>query len=166
MVTQEFSLVETMTVAENVALSSVGLGRVDVRRNRQRVTDTMERLGVHIEPDRLVSTLSIGERQRVEIDEQHPQPRSRRPWSSTHPGDDAAPLRLRRRDLSICHAGKASAAPSFSPRPDSAQSACVALSAGWRCRVQGRAGRGGSQLDRRRFDDRRGDRPVRQIGHA
>ena len=67
MVTQEFSLVETMTVAENVALSSVGLGRVDVRRNRQRVTDTMERLGVHIEPDRLVSTLSIGERQRVEI---------------------------------------------------------------------------------------------------
>ena len=67
MVTQEFSLVETMTVAENVALSSVGLGRVDVRRNRQRVMDTMERLGVHIEPDRLVSTLSIGERQRVEI---------------------------------------------------------------------------------------------------
>ena len=67
MVTQEFSLVETMTVAENVALSSVGLGRVDVRRNRQRVMDAMERLGVHIEPDRLVSTLSIGERQRVEI---------------------------------------------------------------------------------------------------
>jgi simple sugar transport system ATP-binding protein len=67
MVTQEFSLVETMTVAENVALSSVGLGRVDVRRNRQRVTETMERLGVHLEPERLVSTLSIGERQRVEI---------------------------------------------------------------------------------------------------
>ena len=67
MVTQEFSLVETMTVAENVALSSVGLGRVDVRRNRQRVMDAMARLGVHLEPDRLVSTLSIGERQRVEI---------------------------------------------------------------------------------------------------
>ena len=29
--------------------------------------DAMDRLGVHIEPDRLVSTLSIGERQRVEI---------------------------------------------------------------------------------------------------
>jgi ABC-type uncharacterized transport system ATPase subunit len=67
MVTQEFSLVETMTVSENVALSSVGLGRVDVRRNRQRVMDTMGRLGVHIEPERLVSALSIGERQRVEI---------------------------------------------------------------------------------------------------
>jgi ABC-type uncharacterized transport system ATPase subunit len=67
MVTQEFSLVETMTVSENVALSSVGYGRVDVRSNRQRVMDTMDRLGVYIEPERLVSTLSIGERQRVEI---------------------------------------------------------------------------------------------------
>ncbi len=67
MVTQEFSLVETMTVTENVALSSVGLGRVDVRAARQRVVDAMERVGVHIEPERLVSTLSIGERQRVEI---------------------------------------------------------------------------------------------------
>ena len=67
MVTQEFSLVETMTVTENVALSSVGFGRVDVRAARQRVMDAMDRVGVHIEPERLVSTLSIGERQRVEI---------------------------------------------------------------------------------------------------
>ncbi|HWL98842.1 MAG TPA: ABC transporter ATP-binding protein [Nocardioidaceae bacterium] len=67
MVTQEFSLVETMTVTENVALSTVGLGRVDVRDARQRVTAAMERIGVALEPDRLVSTLSIGERQRVEI---------------------------------------------------------------------------------------------------
>ena len=67
MVTQEFSLVETMTVTENVALSAVGLGRVDVRDARQRVTAAMEKIGVAIEPDRLVSTLSIGERQRVEI---------------------------------------------------------------------------------------------------
>ena len=67
MVTQEFSLVETMTVTENVALSSVGLGRVDVRAARRRVMDAMDRVGVHIEPERLVSSLSIGERQRVEI---------------------------------------------------------------------------------------------------
>ena len=67
MVTQEFSLVETMTVTENVALSSVGLGRVDVRAARRRVLDAMDHVGVHIEPERLVSTLSIGERQRVEI---------------------------------------------------------------------------------------------------
>ncbi|HEX5769935.1 MAG TPA: ATP-binding cassette domain-containing protein, partial [Nocardioidaceae bacterium] len=67
MVTQEFSLVETMTVTENVALSSVGLGRVDVRAARRRVLEAMDHVGVHIEPERLVSTLSIGERQRVEI---------------------------------------------------------------------------------------------------
>ncbi len=67
MVTQEFSLVETMTVTENVALSAVGIGRVDVRAARERVAAAMERIGVSIEPDRLVSTLSIGERQRVEI---------------------------------------------------------------------------------------------------
>ncbi len=67
MVTQEFSLVETMTVTENVALSGVGLGRVDAGSARRRVLETMERVGVSIDPDRLVSSLSIGERQRVEI---------------------------------------------------------------------------------------------------
>jgi general nucleoside transport system ATP-binding protein len=67
MVTQEFSLVETMTVSENIALSSVGVGKVDVRATRQRVLEAMDHVGVHIEPERLVSTLSIGERQRVEI---------------------------------------------------------------------------------------------------
>jgi ABC-type uncharacterized transport system ATPase subunit len=67
MVTQEFSLVETMTVTENVALSGVGVGRVDAGAARRRVLETMERVGVSIDPDRLVSSLSIGERQRVEI---------------------------------------------------------------------------------------------------
>jgi ABC-type uncharacterized transport system ATPase subunit len=67
MVTQEFSLVETMTVTENVALSGVRLGRVDAAAARRRVLATMERVGVSIDPDRLVSSLSIGERQRVEI---------------------------------------------------------------------------------------------------
>ncbi|WP_127784122.1 ABC transporter ATP-binding protein [Rhodococcus sp. X156] len=67
MVTQEFSLVETMTVTENVALSGIGLGRVDLRAARRRVVAAMERIGVSLDPDALVSTLSIGERQRVEI---------------------------------------------------------------------------------------------------
>jgi len=67
MVTQEFSLVETMTVTENVALSDVGVGHVDIRSARRRVLESMEQVGVSIEPERLVSTLSIGERQRVEI---------------------------------------------------------------------------------------------------
>jgi len=67
MVTQEFSLVETMTVSENIALSGVGLGRVDRVETRRKVMAAMERVGVSIEPERLISTLSIGERQRVEI---------------------------------------------------------------------------------------------------
>jgi ABC-type uncharacterized transport system ATPase subunit len=67
MVTQEFSLVETMTVAENIALSGLGLGRVDRGAVRRRVLEAMERIGVRLDPDQLVSTLSIGERQRVEI---------------------------------------------------------------------------------------------------
>jgi ABC-type uncharacterized transport system ATPase subunit len=67
MVTQEFSLVETMTVRENIALSGVGLGRIDARQHRARVEQAMERIGVDLQPERLVSTLSIGERQRVEI---------------------------------------------------------------------------------------------------
>jgi simple sugar transport system ATP-binding protein len=67
MVTQEFSLVETMTVAENIALSGIGLGHVRASTLRQRVLETMDRVGVHLDPERLVATLSIGERQRVEI---------------------------------------------------------------------------------------------------
>ena len=67
MVTQEFSLVETMTARENIALSGVGLGRIDARQHRARVQQAMERIGVELQPERLVSTLSIGERQRVEI---------------------------------------------------------------------------------------------------
>jgi simple sugar transport system ATP-binding protein len=67
MVTQEFSLVETMTVRENVALSGIGLGRVDASGDRRRVEEAMARLGVSLDPEQLVSTLSIGERQRVEI---------------------------------------------------------------------------------------------------
>lgn len=67
MVTQEFSLVDTMTVAENIALSGVGFGRIDIHAVERQVVEAMERVGVTIDPDRLVSTLSIGERQRVEI---------------------------------------------------------------------------------------------------
>ncbi|WP_229707211.1 ABC transporter ATP-binding protein [Nocardioides deserti] len=67
MVTQEFSLVETMTVTDNVALSGTGLGRVDRAETRRRVVEAMERVGVSLDPDRLVGSLSIGERQRVEI---------------------------------------------------------------------------------------------------
>lgn len=67
MVTQEFSLVNTMTVAENIALSGVGLGHIDTKELRKSVLAVMERVGVHLPPDQIVGTLSIGEKQRVEI---------------------------------------------------------------------------------------------------
>jgi general nucleoside transport system ATP-binding protein len=67
MVTQHFALVKPMTVTENVVLSSVGLGRVDMASARQHVADAAARLGLSIDPDAKVGALSVGEQQRVEI---------------------------------------------------------------------------------------------------
>lgn len=67
LVTQEFSLVPTMTVAENVVLSGAPLGRIDLRRARALVSELGDRLDVTLEPDRLVDSLSVGEQQRLEI---------------------------------------------------------------------------------------------------
>ncbi len=67
MVTQEFSLVGPMTVTENVMLTHVGYGPVDRRASRAGVVGAAERLGVHVDPDAVVESLSVGERQRVEI---------------------------------------------------------------------------------------------------
>ncbi|WP_167043748.1 ABC transporter ATP-binding protein [Salinibacterium sp. ZJ454] len=67
MVTQEFSLVGTMTVTENLMLVGVGLGRISRDAARERVLAAAARIGVAINPDAIVETLSVGERQRVEI---------------------------------------------------------------------------------------------------
>jgi general nucleoside transport system ATP-binding protein len=67
MVTQEFSLVDTMTVAENVVLAGVGYGRVRLAAHRARVVALLERLGTRTDPGRTVGELSVGEKQRVEI---------------------------------------------------------------------------------------------------
>jgi ABC-type uncharacterized transport system ATPase subunit len=67
MVTQHFALVRPMTVAENVVLSTVGLGPVDLQAARRRVLQAAERLGVRVDPDARVGSLSVGEQQRVEI---------------------------------------------------------------------------------------------------
>ena len=65
MVYQHFSLFDTLTVAENVWL---GLDRawalVDVTR---RIGEVSATYGLEVEPARPVHTLSVGERQRVEI---------------------------------------------------------------------------------------------------
>ena len=65
MVFQHFSLFETLTVAQNIALSldaaDAGAGLA------QRITEVSARYGLPLDPDRYVHTMSVGERQRVEI---------------------------------------------------------------------------------------------------
>lgn len=67
MVFQHFSLFETLTVAENIALSLPAAEARDRRLLDQRIRDVSERYGMALDPRRYVSTLSVGERQRVEI---------------------------------------------------------------------------------------------------
>ena len=65
MVFQHFSLFDTLTVAENVWLGlDKRLTLADVSR---RILDTTRAYGLQLEPARPVHTLSVGERQRVEI---------------------------------------------------------------------------------------------------
>jgi general nucleoside transport system ATP-binding protein len=65
MVFQHFSLFETISVAENVWLGlSKSLSLADVQ---QKITAKAAQYGLDIDPQRPVHTLSVGERQRVEI---------------------------------------------------------------------------------------------------
>ena len=65
MVFQHFSLFDTLTVAENVWL---GLdGQEDLATISRRVAEVGERYGLPLDPARAVHTVSVGERQRVEI---------------------------------------------------------------------------------------------------
>ncbi|PZQ88759.1 MAG: ABC transporter [Leifsonia xyli] len=63
MVFQHFTLFETITVAENIALTVPG----SIADLSARIRRTSEEFGLPIEPHALVHSLSIGERQRVEI---------------------------------------------------------------------------------------------------
>jgi simple sugar transport system ATP-binding protein len=65
MVFQHFSLFETLTVAENIALAVDG--PFDLRALARRIDEVSERYGLPLNPGRLVHSLSVGERQRVEI---------------------------------------------------------------------------------------------------
>jgi simple sugar transport system ATP-binding protein len=65
MVFQHFSLFDTLTVAENIAL---GLASdVSMPELVAQIRQTGEKYGLELEPHRHVHTLSVGERQRVEI---------------------------------------------------------------------------------------------------
>ncbi len=65
MVHQHFSLVDALTVWENVALGDAG--RLDPNAIRSRIGETAEQYGLVIDPDRRVGDLTAGLRQRVEI---------------------------------------------------------------------------------------------------
>jgi simple sugar transport system ATP-binding protein len=65
MVFQQFSLFDTLTVAENIALALDE--PPDGREIDARIRATSERYGLPLDPRRRVHTLSVGERQRVEI---------------------------------------------------------------------------------------------------
>src|SRR3546814_17714 len=62
---QYFSLFDTLTVAENIALGLPKDMRLDALEGR--IADTARQYGLDLEPRRHVHTLSVGERQRVEI---------------------------------------------------------------------------------------------------
>jgi len=65
MVHQHFSLVEALSVWENVALGDSG--RLDRTAVRGAVGEMGERYGLHVDPDARVADLPVGLRQRVEI---------------------------------------------------------------------------------------------------
>ena len=65
MVFQHFSLFEAMTVLENVALGMDKPG--DLRALAARVEEVSRSYGLPLDPRREVHTLSVGERQRIEI---------------------------------------------------------------------------------------------------
>lgn len=67
MVTQHFALVKPMTVTENIILGRTGGAILDLDRAEGLVEEAADRFGIHVEPDRLLSDLSVGEQQRVEI---------------------------------------------------------------------------------------------------
>lgn len=65
MVFQHFSLFEAMTVLENIALGMDS--NIPARELEAKILSVMAQYGLKLEPRRIVSTLSVGERQRIEI---------------------------------------------------------------------------------------------------
>lgn len=68
MVHQHFMLVPTLTVAENYAIGQTSiLKRLSSRAFEQKVIADSEKFGLPVDPKALVSDLSVGQQQRVEI---------------------------------------------------------------------------------------------------
>jgi ABC-type uncharacterized transport system ATPase subunit len=67
MVTQHFTLVQTLTVAENLALGETKGININLAEIEKQVEVASKRFGIPVKPDALIRHLSVGERQRVEI---------------------------------------------------------------------------------------------------
>ncbi|WP_309086488.1 ABC transporter ATP-binding protein [Chelativorans sp.] len=69
MVHQHFTLADNMTVVENIALGTQSPWSLRFNRAaaRKRIAQLSQDFGLAVDPDRPVSALSVGERQRVEI---------------------------------------------------------------------------------------------------
>jgi general nucleoside transport system ATP-binding protein len=65
MVFQHFALFDTLTVAENIALALPG--KPSIALLSKQITTVAARYGLPVEPGRHIYTMSVGERQRVEI---------------------------------------------------------------------------------------------------
>jgi ribose transport system ATP-binding protein len=70
MVYQELSLIPAMTVAENIFINRMPrnrLGLIDWQRANDEAAVILQRLGVHIDPRRVVRSLNVSEQQMTEI---------------------------------------------------------------------------------------------------
>ncbi|MEM6463429.1 MAG: ABC transporter ATP-binding protein [Pseudomonadota bacterium] len=69
MVHQHFTLAGNLSVLDNIMIGTerLSLLRSDRSAARQKLAALSQRFGLQVEPDRLVGTLSVGEKQRVEI---------------------------------------------------------------------------------------------------
>lgn len=67
MVQQHFALLENLTVTDNLALTLNRSGRYHPRTLATRIETTSQALGIPVAPERPIYTLSVGERQRVEL---------------------------------------------------------------------------------------------------
>lgn len=70
MVHQEFMLVKEFTVLENIILGfepKKTMGRIDFAKARARIGQYIQDYNLDVQPDKLVSNISVGEAQRVEI---------------------------------------------------------------------------------------------------
>jgi simple sugar transport system ATP-binding protein len=67
-VQQTFSLIPTLTVAENLVLASHGAGaKISLKESRDKAVTLAERYGLQVRPGARVEELSVGERQQAEL---------------------------------------------------------------------------------------------------